>query len=358
MDCLASAFPLGSDHCEMSPQNFFYARFPMSTFFRTNFSRRNAILIASLTLFLLSTVASSHAQNFVEYPNQNQTYGDHTLNSNWVGGPTGIEVSFDADGVTLHEDGDGFSQRTARNTQNFVSPASAANPQNFDNQAVVTPYGSRLPLIQQMSSDGTSVLTYRFDAPVNSPLDLFITDVDSSDFASIAAFNDQNERLDMRQWKLVDEGDLSVFKDTGTAFSSVVAPTPFTVFDVDEIRLTATNNTNYNRSYSILRNPIGQNLSRIEITFTGTRNSPSRANPNTGSHIYTALATAPVLLGDANGDGVVNNIDIASFALALFNRSGYLLQFPDTDPDVVLDMNNDGAINNLDISGFAAALGF
>ena len=202
------------------------------------------------------------------------------------------------------------------------------------------------------------MLTYAFDTPVNLPLDLFITDVDSSDFASIAAFNDQNVALDMSQWKLAGEGDLSVFKDTGTAFSSVVAPTPFTVFNVDEIRLTATNNTNYNRSYSILRNPTGQNLSRIEITFTGTRNSPNRDNPNTGSHIYTALATAPVLLGDANGDGVLTNRDIASFALALFDRPMYLMQFADTDPDVVLDMNNDGVLTNRDIAGFAAALGF
>ena len=65
-----------------------------------------------------------------------------------------------------------------------------------------------------------------------------------------------------------------------------------------------------------------------------------------------------VLLGDANGDGVVSNLDITGFSLALFNRPMYELMYPDSDPDVVLDMNNDGFFSNLDIGGFAAALGF
>ena len=64
------------------------------------------------------------------------------------------------------------------------------------------------------------------------------------------------------------------------------------------------------------------------------------------------------MLGDANGDGLVNNLDIGPFALALFSRPMYSMMFPATDPDGVLDMNNDGAFNNLDIAGFTAALGF
>ena len=66
----------------------------------------------------------------------------------------------------------------------------------------------------------------------------------------------------------------------------------------------------------------------------------------------------PALLGDANGDRVVNNLDIGGFAVALFSRSMYSAMFPDSLPEVVLDMNDDGQFNNLDISGFAAALGF
>ena len=70
------------------------------------------------------------------------------------------------------------------------------------------------------------------------------------------------------------------------------------------------------------------------------------------------LEVAAPVMGDANGDGLVNNLDIGAFSLALFSRSTYVAMFPATDPDSVLDMNNDGAFNNLDIAGFAAALGF
>ena len=66
----------------------------------------------------------------------------------------------------------------------------------------------------------------------------------------------------------------------------------------------------------------------------------------------------PVVLGDTSGDGNVSNIDIAGFALALFNRTMYLSMFPTLDPDVVMDFNNDGAFTNLDITGFANSLGF
>jgi CxxC motif-containing protein (DUF1111 family) len=60
--------------------------------------------------------------------------------------------------------------------------------------------------------------------------------------------------------------------------------------------------------------------------------------------------------GDANGDGLVNFLDITPFITALSSRPVYESQYPNLDPDVVLDMNNDGALNFLDISGFIAAL--
>ena len=64
----------------------------------------------------------------------------------------------------------------------------------------------------------------------------------------------------------------------------------------------------------------------------------------------------PEVLGDANDDGVLTNLDIASFVLALTNPVAYQAMFPDVDPDVVLDMNNDGVFSNLDIAGFVSAL--
>ena len=63
-----------------------------------------------------------------------------------------------------------------------------------------------------------------------------------------------------------------------------------------------------------------------------------------------------IVLGDANDDGVFDNIDIASFVLALTDLPAYQAIFPDVDPDVVLDMNSDGAFDNLDIAPFVAAL--
>lgn len=62
------------------------------------------------------------------------------------------------------------------------------------------------------------------------------------------------------------------------------------------------------------------------------------------------------VLGDANGDGALNNLDIAAFVLAIQNRTLYEMMYPDIDPDVVLDMNGDGVLNNLDIADFVAAI--
>ena len=64
----------------------------------------------------------------------------------------------------------------------------------------------------------------------------------------------------------------------------------------------------------------------------------------------------PIVLGDANGDGAFNNLDIASFVLALTNPVAYQAMFPDVDPNVVLDMNGDGVFDDSDIASFVAAL--
>lgn len=82
---------------------------------------------------------------------------------------------------------------------------------------------------------------------------------------------------------------------------------------------------------------------------------PSSVGP---THIDDiTLATIVVSpLGDANGDGILNNDDIASFVLALTSYAAYRAMFPDLNPDVVLDMNGDGGFNNGDIAGFVATL--
>lgn len=62
------------------------------------------------------------------------------------------------------------------------------------------------------------------------------------------------------------------------------------------------------------------------------------------------------LPGDMNGDGAVNNLDIAPFVLALTSPAAYSVQFPSITAAIVGDLNADDAINNLDIAPFVALL--
>lgn len=59
--------------------------------------------------------------------------------------------------------------------------------------------------------------------------------------------------------------------------------------------------------------------------------------------------------GDLNGDGVVNNLDIAPFVQALTSPAAFAASYPDT-PIEAGDINDDGATNNLDIAPFVALL--
>lgn len=247
--------------------------------------------ITFIALSLLSAPSSVSAQNFVEYPGHNQTYGSHSVPATWTGGPTGLTVTMISDG-TMHVDGNGFSQRTARNTLNFTPPSSIDNPQNYDNLSLIEVYGTRFPQLQQMSASGTSTLVYDFDTPVNEALDLFVTDIDQRDSAVVRAFDAQGNVADLTSWIIAGQGDLSTYKNTGTMASDIVAPNATLDLSTNEIALFTTDATNYNRCYTILRKPAGQLIDRIEITFTGTNNSADREAGGTGSHIYIALTTA------------------------------------------------------------------
>ena len=282
---------------------------------------------------------------FVEYPNHPAIYGDHNVATEWLGGPSAVTLTLETDESILHADGIGQAQRTARNTQNFVEGGS---PQTYDNPAVIDLYGERLPLLQQMSADGVSTLSYDFATPVNQAVDLFITDVDSGDNVRVRASDSSGNPIDMRNWTLIDEGDLSLIRDTAPAMSTVVAPTPTTLFNANRIRLTAVSDTNFNRSYSILRSPENVNLGRIDIEFTGQQTSTSRQQPLNGSHIYVALASAvsDVLLGDINMDGTINFLDIAPF-VELLTNGGF---------QASADIDQNGVVNFQDIQPFVDIL--
>ncbi|MDB4539955.1 multicopper oxidase domain-containing protein, partial [Saprospiraceae bacterium] len=89
-----------------------------------------------------------------------------------------------------------------------------------------------------------------------------------------------------------------------------------------------------------------------------TGGTPSPTFPLDGDipEPYSEYYSVMLPIGDANGDGVFNNADIAPFVLALTNPVAYQAMFPDVDTEIVLDMNGDGGFDNADIAGFVAAL--
>ena len=104
--------------------------------------------------------------------------------------------------------------------------------------------------------------------------------------------------------------------------------------------------TNFTNAMIAVDVPLEQGVQQVKVEILGD------------SFTLDSFSINDFLLGDANGNSEVNNLDIMPFALALFNRPMYQLTFPNSDPDVLLDMNGDGVFNNLDIAGFARALGF
>ena len=106
-------------------------------------------------------------------------------------------------------------------------------------------------------------------------------------------------------------------------------------------------------SVSITFDPgwIAGGLVQFGFTSTATNYEPSGI-------YYDNVDFANFVRGDANDDGVINNLDINAFALALFSPPTYEAMFPGVDPNVVLDVNCDGAFNNLDIAAFGSLLGF
>lgn len=74
-----------------------------------------------------------------------------------------------------------------------------------------------------------------------------------------------------------------------------------------------------------------------------------------GGEVFRVIPDGPVV-GDMNGDGVINNFDIDAFVLALTDPDAYALQYPSIDPNVIGDTNLDGELNNFDIDSFVDLL--
>lgn len=284
-------------------------------------------------------------QSFVVYPNHAMTLGDHDVPTQWTEGPAAITLTLETDETILFADGVGQSQRTAQLTETHVSDNDG--PQNLDNPNVVGLYGHTLPLLQQNSAHGTSTLSYQFSVAVNQRIDLFLVDVDSGDDVTVRAFDFAGNPVDMLQWTIADEGDLSLIQDTGRKFSTLVAEIPTPVFNTDGIRFSDVS-SNYSRSYSILRAPKNSSLGRIDIEFTGRISSPSRSSLGGSSHIYVGLATAApvIILGDLDSDNVVTFADIAHF-IQLLAVGGFQSE---------ADFDRNGVVNFEDVRSFIDVL--
>jgi hypothetical protein len=82
-----------------------------------------------------------------------------------------------------------------------------------------------------------------------------------------------------------------------------------------------------------------------EDDFNATIDSNGRlTHGGTGEIIFGGLATSS--LGDVNGDGVVNGLDVDPFVDVLLNGPY----------QVAADMNEDGDVNGLDVDPFVAAV--
>ena len=103
--------------------------------------------------------------------------------------------------------------------------------------------------------------------------------------------------------------------------------------------------------------PLAAGTYYLKVAPTANGSSQTASNDDIYWLITSLELSAPeFVLGDMNGNGEVNNFDIAGFALALFNRPAYSMTFPNIDPDEVGDFTGDGVMSNFDIAGFAAVL--
>lgn len=132
---------------------------------------------------------------------------------------------------------------------------------------------------------------------------------------------------------------LNIVGGSGEFSLGDVEPTDIDFNNVTVTRVGRTVSVNF--QFSVTYNLVQNNI-EIPIVINGTIN---------------ASGVVPLELGDANGDGVVNNDDINAFILALLQPQVYADTYPDIDPNVVLDFSGDNVFDNNDINGFLTALG-
>jgi Ca2+-binding RTX toxin-like protein len=95
--------------------------------------------------------------------------------------------------------------------------------------------------------------------------------------------------------------------------------------------------------------------------FIGGDSFEYTVDDNVGAESNVATVTISViapnsLLGDMNGDGNLNNLDIEPFMLAVEYPSLFRLDYPNVEPNTVGDIDGDGVCNDDDIEPFAELL--
>ncbi len=91
-----------------------------------------------------------------------------------------------------------------------------------------------------------------------------------------------------------------------------------------------------------------------DLYLTGTENF-TLAGPTSDAFILRVDVPQPILVGDANCDGIVSVGDISPFVLALTDPTGYVTLYPDCDL-LSADTNADGVVSVGDIAGFVSLL--
>jgi len=71
---------------------------------------------------------------------------------------------------------------------------------------------------------------------------------------------------------------------------------------------------------------------------------------------WTSNASAEPLLGDMNGDGLVDNDDVPFFTQALSDRNSFEVAFPAVDADLNGDFDSNGLLDMGDVGAFSAAV--
>lgn len=131
---------------------------------------------------------------------------------------------------------------------------------------------------------------------------------------------------------------IDIFGAAADSFVSVAANQPIVFVELDLSSRVPGDTVELTPNVNNFSVAIGPNLAPIDVS-----------NFVNGTLTVTEL-------GDANGDGELNNNDIDAFIQALVQPAEYAVAFPAIDVNSVLDMNGDGIFNNNDLDAWISAL--